>query len=58
MDTKTIKKITKLFYEPWDQIMHITKFAKHLDKQQEYFKSAGIKITDAIQVSYSSTLSG
>ena len=43
IDTKTIKKMTKPFYESWDQIMHVTKFAKHLDEQQGYLKSASIE---------------
>ena len=52
MDTKIIKKMTESFYEPWDQVMHVTKFAKHLEEQQEYLKSAGIKITDASKLQF------
>ena len=52
MARKTIKKMTKLFYEPWDQVMHVAKFAKHLDEQQEYLKSAGIEITDASKLQF------
>ena len=32
-DTKIIKMMTKSFYEPWNQIDHVTKFAQRLDKQ-------------------------
>ena len=52
MDTKIIKKMKKLVYEPWDQVMHITKFAKHLDEHQGYLKSAGIEITDATKLKF------
>ena len=52
MDTKIIKKMTESFYEPWDQVMHVTKFAKHLDEQQDYLKSAGIEITDASKLHF------
>ena len=52
MDTKTIKSMTKSFYEPWNQIMHVTKFAKHLDEQQEYLQSAGIEISDASKLHF------
>ena len=30
MDTKTCKKMKEFVYEPWDQVMHITEFGKHL----------------------------
>ena len=33
MDTKAVTKMTAAFYEPSDQVMHITKFAKQLTKQ-------------------------
>ena len=33
MDTKTIKSMTKFFYEPWNQVDHVTKFAQRLDNQ-------------------------
>ena len=52
MDTKTTEKKTKSFYEPWDQVMHVTKFAKHLDEQPEYLKSAGIEITNASKLQF------
>ena len=52
MDTKPTQKMTKSFYEPWDQVMHVTKFAKLLDEQQEYLKSAGIEITDASKLQF------
>ena len=32
MDTKTPKKMKAEFYQPWDQVMHITKFGKHLNQ--------------------------
>ena len=32
--------------------MHVTKFAKHLDEQQEYLQSAGIEITDASKLQF------
>ena len=52
MDTKTIKRTTKSFYKPWDQIMHITKFSKQLDEEQEYIQSAGIKISNASKLQF------
>ena len=45
MDTNAVTKTSSSFYEPWDQVIHITKFAKQLDKQQVYQKSTGITIT-------------
>ena len=52
IDTKTIKSTTKLFYEPWNQLMHVMKFAKHLDQQQECLQSAGIEITNASKLQF------
>ena len=52
MDTKTIKRMTKLFYKPWDQIMHITKFGKQLDEEQEYLQSAGIESSDTSKLQF------
>ena len=49
---KTIKRMTKSFYKPWNQIMHITKFGKQLDKEQEYLKFAGIEISDASKLQF------
>ena len=46
MDTNAVTKTSSSFYEPWDQVIHITKFAKQLDKQQVYQKSTGITITN------------
>ena len=46
MDTKVVTKMTATFYEPWNQMMHIIKFAKQLDKQQAYLKTTGITILD------------
>ena len=52
MDTKAVTKITALFYEPWDQVMHITKFAKQLDRQQAYLKTTGINITEESKLQF------
>ena len=52
MNTKTVQKMTAEFYEPWDQQMHVTKFAKGLDKHQEYLATAGIEITDAAKLQF------
>ena len=46
MDTKTPKKMRKEFYESWDQIMHISKFGKHLRKEQIHLKSGNININN------------
>ena len=46
MDTKEVKKMTATCYEPWNQTMHITKFRKHLDKDQSYLKTVGITVSD------------
>ena len=35
MDTKTRKKMKVEFSEPWDQVMHISKFGMKLSKHQE-----------------------
>ena len=35
MDTKTRKKMRADFYKTWDQVMHITKFGKHLTIPQD-----------------------
>ena len=43
-----IKIMTKLFYEPWNQVEHVTKFAQRLNKQQVYLNGHdGIDITDS-----------
>ena len=48
MDTKTIKMMTKSFYEPWNQVDHVTNFAQRLDDQQVYLNGHdGIDITEA-----------
>ena len=52
MDTKTIKRLTKSFYKPWDQIIRIAKFGKQLDEEQEYLQSAGIEISDASKLQF------
>ena len=46
MDTKTITKMTAAFYKHWDQVIHIAKFTRQLDKQQAYLKTTGINILD------------
>ena len=33
MDTRTIQKMTALFYKPLDHVIHITKFTRQLAKQ-------------------------
>ena len=52
MNTKTVQKMTAEFYEPWDQQMHITKFAKRLDRHQAYLATAGIEITDESKLQF------
>ena len=48
MDRKTTKSMTKTFYEPWNQVEHITKFAQRLNDQQVYLNGHdGIEITYA-----------
>ena len=48
MDTKTIKRMTKLFYEPWHQVEHVTKFARRLNDEMVYLNGHdGINITEA-----------
>ena len=46
MDTKAVTKMTAAFNEPWNQVMHITKFAKQLTKQQASLQTTGINISD------------
>ena len=52
MDTKTRKKMRAEFYEPWDQVMHISKFGKHLTKEQKYLKTCGIDIDDEAKIQF------
>ena len=40
------------FYEPWDQIIHISKFVKHLTKEQEYLKTCDVEINDDAKVQF------
>ena len=48
MDIKTIKRMTKPFYEPWHQVEHVTKFAQRLDDEMVYRNGHdGIDITEA-----------
>ena len=53
MDTKTIKKMTKGFYLAWNQVEHITKFAKRLDNEMTYLNTHdGIDITEANKLQF------
>ena len=53
MDTKTIKKMTKGFYLAWNQVEHITKFAKRLDDEMTYLNTHdGIDITEANKLQF------
>ena len=52
MDTKTRKKMRAEFYEPWDQVMHISKFRKHLTKEQKYLKTCGIEIDEEKKIQF------
>ena len=48
MDTKTIKRMTTSFYEPWNQVEHVSKFAQRLDDKMVYLNGHdGIDITGA-----------
>ena len=49
MDTWTRKVMRKEFYQPWDQVMHLTKFRKQLNKEQAYFKTCGVNIDDDVK---------
>ena len=44
--------MTAEIYELWSKNMRITKFAKHLDKRQEYPSTTGIKITNAVKLQF------
>ena len=53
MDTKTIKKMTKSFYLEWDQVEHVTKFAKRLNDEMTYLNTHdGINITEANKLQF------
>ena len=52
MDTKTRKKMRAEFYKPWDQITHISKFGKHLTKEQKYLRTWGIEIDDEEKIQF------
>ena len=53
MDTKTIKIMTKSFYEPWNQVDHVKNFAQRLDDQQVYLNGHdGIDITEANKLQF------
>ena len=53
MDTKTIKRMTKSFYEAWNQVEHVTKFVKRLDKEMIYLNGHdGIDITEANKLQF------
>ena len=44
--------MTATFYKPWNQVMHITKFAKELNKQQKYIKTTGITISEKSKLQF------
>ena len=46
------KQMRKEFYEPWDQVMHVTKFGKQLDKEQKYLQTCGIKIDEDARIQF------
>ena len=50
MDTKMRKQMRKEFYEPWDQVMHVSKFGLRLDKEQNYLKTCGITIDENAKI--------
>ena len=52
MDTKMRKTMRKEFYEPWDQIMHVSKFGLKLNKEQKYLKTCGITIDEDAKVQF------
>ena len=53
MDTKTIKRTTKSFYQPWNQVEHSTKFAQRLDDKMVYLNEHdGIDITEANKLQF------
>ena len=52
MDTEEVKKTTAKFYEPWNQIMQITKFRKYLDKDQAYLKTVEINVSDKSKLQF------
>ena len=52
MDTKTRKKMRADFYEPWDQVKHISKFGNHLTKEQKYLRTCGIEIDDEAKIQF------
>ena len=52
MDTKTRKKMRAEFYEPWNQVVHISKFGKHLTKEQKYLRTFGIEIDDEAKIQF------
>ena len=52
MDTRTRQKMRKEFYQPWDQVMHLTKFGIQLNKEQTYLGTCGIKITDDVKAQF------
>ena len=46
MDTATVKWTNEEYYEPWNQIDHITYFRIRLDKEQEHHTNNKIAIFD------------
>ena len=52
METRTSQKIRAEFYQPWDQVMHLTKFGIQLNKEQAYLKTCGINIADDVKTQF------
>ena len=44
--------MTTIFYKPWNQTMHISKFRKYLDKNQAYLKPVGITDSDKSKLQF------
>ena len=40
------------FYEPWDQVMHISKIGRHLTKGKKYLNTCGIEIDDEAKIEF------
>ena len=52
MDTRTRQKMRAEFYQPWDQVMHLTKFGIQLNKEQAYLKTCRINIADDVKTQF------
>ena len=42
----------KEFYQPWDQVMHVNKFGKQLNKEQAYLKMYGINTDGDVKTQF------